>query len=654
MGLIKSFIDTFRQKAQASQPDPADNFWYAPVDFAPSATGDIVTPDTALKVAAVKACVTVLSEDLAKLPLILYRRRSDGGKDRATDHSLYTKLHDRPNRWQTRFEFVQCMQINRLLRGNAYAEILYKNGRIDQLIPRNPDYVKVEQLEDYSLRYQYFSKGQWRTILQDNMLHIRYFSIDGITGIGPIKLHRDTIGLGIAGEKFAANAYGSGGLKRTAIKKPDYFKNVDTGKLLAQSWREAYGGVNNGKVVFLEGGAEPVVIGMTLEDAQYIEGNQFNIEQICRMFRVPPHKIQHLLRATNNNIEHQGMEYVGDSLLPHCVQWEGAISRDLLYEDEQSTFFAEFLTDALLRGDTATRYEGYSKAINTGWMNRNEVRIRENMDPVDGLDDYLMPVNMAIVGKQNPQPTPEEQADKEDKQFKREVVKSYLADGTTVDVMANLTNLRTLMKDVDLPIQEGYEEPWLPVQADNLPLVSGEAKKDSAGDIVGGDIEREGNAENDQSGSDDSRNSEVIRSENGEDLRGQNVEGEAAERGQKGVEPKEAKANNLNLDALIDDAAGRIARAEIREVEKHITLEGDKWNAWVQKFYPKHFNYIRSVCATIGIELGSNTTIGRSATLMDSMNQTDDRASCFNEIKTDWPTHLANILKAKINDSKNL
>lgn len=354
--------------------------------------GISVSPETAMRVSAVYACIRVLAESVAQLPLITYRRQAHG-KTRDTTHPLYKLLHSRPNRWQTSFEFREMMTGHAVLRGNAYAQKVRARGVVRELVPLNPGAMTVEQKDDTSIVYRYDIGNGEREFAQRDILHIRGLTMNGITGMSPIAYHREAIGLAAAAEKLGAQLFGNGAKPNAAFKHPKTLKDDGFERLKSQL-NNALNGDNAMSTLLLEDGMEWIKIGIDPKDAQFIETRKFQVEEIARIFRVPPHKIGDLSRSTNNNIEHQSLEFVTDTLMPWLVRWEQAIFRDLIEEAGEQDLFAEFLVDGLLRGDSKSRAEFYASGITNGWLSRNEVREKENLNKADGLDEFLAPLNM--------------------------------------------------------------------------------------------------------------------------------------------------------------------------------------------------------------------------------------------------------------------
>jgi HK97 family phage portal protein len=361
-------------------------------------SGAFVTSETAMRHSTVYACVNVLAEDIAKLPLITYRR--DGRKkDRAPDYWLYPLLHDEPNPWQTSVEFREMMQSHAELAGNAYALKTVVRGETRELFPIVPTRVEVKQLPDYSLAYTVtLVNGEKLAVPSDRMFHLRGPSLDGITGVSRISYQRELIGLAIQLRKHGARVFKNGAMVGGVLEHPKVLSEP-AAKRLKESFDEEYAGAGNAhKTLLLEEGMKFTLAGMSGKDAQFIESMKFTRSEIAGIFRVPPHKIGDLERATFTNIEHQSIEYVTDSLLPRTVRWEQKIAKSLIPKADRSSYFAEHLVDGLLRGDYATRTKGYQVAVLTGWMNRNEVRELENLNPADGLDEFLTPTNMQPPG----------------------------------------------------------------------------------------------------------------------------------------------------------------------------------------------------------------------------------------------------------------
>lgn len=364
--------------------------------------GVSVSPESAMRTAAVWACVKLRSEDIGKIPCLLYRRLADGGKERAVDHPYFQLIRDEPNPRMTAFEFRQLMQAQVDLRGNAYAlKEIDANGVIIALWPVNPDFVTILQTPDgRELFYKIQVPGQNEfTVPGEAIVHLRGLTLDGKVGLSPIAHHRQTIGIVIAAQKYGAAFFGNNAQPMGGLKVPSPLSK-EAAAALRESWKARHLGKN--ELGIFDGGLEWVQTGMNNADAQYIEALKFQNSDIWRIYRVPPHKAQDLDHATYSNIEQQSLEYVTDCLLTEMVRWEQTLRRDLLSQEEKKTYFFEFLPDALLRGDQKSRFEAYATAINWGILNPNECRELENKNHRKGGDLFLQPLNMIEAGTKPP------------------------------------------------------------------------------------------------------------------------------------------------------------------------------------------------------------------------------------------------------------
>lgn len=356
--------------------------------------GEFVSVDSAQRQSTVMICLRVLSESVASLPCILYKKRKDGGKDRATDHPLYRVLHDQPNDWQTAFTYYAGNMVNLATRGNGYAYVERNSkGQAIGLVPLNPDPVTIEQAADWSPIYTVTLPDNTRAKLKPSQIHHIVGPLPkGYLGQSMISLAREPIGLGIAAEHFGANLFGNGVKPSGVLRHPKAIgpAAVDT---LRDQFAEKYAGIDNSaKPLLLEEGMEWVQMSINPDEAQFLETRKFQRSEIAGIFRVPAHLVGDLEKATFSNIEHQTLDFVVHSLRPWLKLWEQAINKDLLTERERADgYYVEFLMDDLLRGDTKTRYEAYASAIQNKWMNANEIRVRENMNPRDGGDVYENP-----------------------------------------------------------------------------------------------------------------------------------------------------------------------------------------------------------------------------------------------------------------------
>lgn len=396
---------TFRRLFTKRAETPGDDHdsWYETA-LGRSASGIFVTPESAMKECAVYACVRLIAETLATLPLITYKRLDGGGKVRDPQHPLYRILHNEPNRWQSSLEFIEMLTAHCLLRGNAYAEVFRSNrDAVEQLVPLHPENVEVTLTPEGEILYLHRSNnGAKRVIFSRDMLHIKGLSSDGLVGISPIQVNADTIANAQAQEEYQGKLFSQFGRPGGILTHPGKIGDEDQFKRIKDSWQQAHAGIHNAhKVAILEEGMEWKQIGMTSADAQYIENRKFSLEQIARVFRVQPHKIGDLEHATFSNIEHQSIEFVTDTILPWAKRWEGAVWRTLFSEKDKENHFAEFLLDGLLRGDAKSRNEALQIQRMNGIINADEWRAIENLNPLpNGAGQiYLVPLNMVDATK---------------------------------------------------------------------------------------------------------------------------------------------------------------------------------------------------------------------------------------------------------------
>lgn len=391
MGLL-SFFDRFR--ASSDDRSAWGDFWFEPLS-ARTSSGMRVTPDASLRLSAVYACVRILSETMASLPIVLYRKRADGGKDRVTDHWLHTLLCRRPNRYQNPFEWREMLQGHLALRGNAYNQIITNpRGEIMELIPIHPDRVRMELLRSGEFRYRVTDRfGEELVLPRGDVWHLKGLSSDGLMGMSPIELARESLGMALAAQDYGARFFANDA-KPTGgwIEFPGSFKDAEAKKVFRESYQAAQSGANRGKVLVLENGMKFHEVGVTNKDAQFLELRKFQITDIARLFRVPPHMIADLDRATFSNIEQQSLEFVMHTMTPWAERWEASIGAELLLDVDELEVEFDFAN--LMRGDAASRSAYYQSGIQNGWLTRNEARVAENLNPLDGLDEPLRPLNM--------------------------------------------------------------------------------------------------------------------------------------------------------------------------------------------------------------------------------------------------------------------
>ncbi len=364
-----------------------------------SASGVPISADVALSIGTVYACVRVISESIAALPLITYKRNGKR-KDRLTDHPLYSLLHDSPNADMTAMDMREALTAHTVLRGNGYAEIEWdRRGYPSALYPLRTDRMEDIQRIDGSLWYFYrLPSGEGVRLPAYRILHIRGLSPDGLFGYNPISLMRNALGLTKATEDYGSKFFSNGAKPSIVVKHPGNLSDGAYDRLI-DSWEARHQGLENShRVAILEEGMSIDQVGMAPEDAQFLETRKLQRSEIASIFRVPAHMVGDLDKASYASIEQQSLDFVTYSLTPWLVRWEQQIKRSLLLKSEQNTVFVEHLLDSLLRGDLQSRYTSYQTGIQGGWLSANDVRSFENMNPIDGGDTYLMPLNMVPVG----------------------------------------------------------------------------------------------------------------------------------------------------------------------------------------------------------------------------------------------------------------
>ena len=365
-----------------------------------SSSGKIVNERSAMQMTAVYACVRILSEAIAGLPLHLYRYNDDGGKEKAVDHPLYLLLHDEPNPEMSSFVFRETLMTHLLLYGNAYAQIIRNGkGEIIGLYPLMANKMSVNRDPNGQLYYQYqrssdeahTTKGDSVVLMPSDVLHIPGLGFDGLVGYSPIAMAKNAIGLAIATEEYGSKFFANGAAPAGVLEHPNVIKDVSK---LRESWNSTFGGTSNaGKIAILEEGMHFSPISMSPQDSQLIETRKYQLDEIARIFRIPPHMVGDLDKSSFNNIEQQGLEFVKYTLDPWVVRWESALSRALLNRQEKRCYEIRFNVDGLLRGDYKSRMEGYAVGINNGFMCPNDARRLENMDLIPeekGGDNFLV------------------------------------------------------------------------------------------------------------------------------------------------------------------------------------------------------------------------------------------------------------------------
>lgn len=349
-----------------------------------------VTPETAMRVAAVFACVRILAESVASMPLVLYRRNGDD-KEKATEHPLYRVLHRRPNAYQTSFEFIDQMQTCVGLRGWAAAEIQFSARGGLQLVPLDVERLDAKVMDDNTIAYRYWAPGGPRVLLQDEVVRVMYATKGGVTPLSPIRAQADTIGAAIAAHKYTAGFFKHGGRPPGWLEHPSIFKDDEQRRRFRMKFSEQFGGDEVGQTPILENGVKYNPVGISNEDAQLLELKKFDIAEIARIYRIPLILLSETEKSTSwgSGIEQFQLSFVTHTLRPWLVRWEQALSRDLLTDEEQDEYFFEFNMDAFLRSDTLSRYRVYEIGRRIGVLSANDVRRRETLNGIgpDG-DEY--------------------------------------------------------------------------------------------------------------------------------------------------------------------------------------------------------------------------------------------------------------------------
>ena len=390
-----SFSALFRARDK-----PRDSVSAAPVFyFGTSGSGKSVTAQTAIQLSTVYACVRVISETVASLPLGVYEATDDGNL-KAGDHPLYHLLHDEPNAEMTSFVFREVMLAHLLLYGNSYSQII-RSGKntVVGLYPLLPDHMDVDRDSKGNLTYTYTtSDGKTVVIKPQDILHIPGLGFDGIIGYSPIALEKNAIGLGIASEEYGSKFFSNGARPSGILTHPNTVKNP---KAVRESWNSAYGGSSNSnRVAILEEGMTFTPLSIPNNEAQFLETRKFQVDEICRIFRVPPHLVGNLEHATFSNIEHQSIDFAVHTIRPWLVRIEQSMNRALFTDQETGRFYVQFNIDGLMRGDYKSRMEGYAIARQNGWMSANDIRALENQNPIpkeEGGDSYLVNGNVISI-----------------------------------------------------------------------------------------------------------------------------------------------------------------------------------------------------------------------------------------------------------------
>jgi HK97 family phage portal protein len=355
--------------------------------FGGTTAGKVVNERTAMTTTAVFACVRILAEAIASLPLHIYRYRDDGGKERDYKHPLYAVLHDEANPEMTSFVFRETLMAHLLLHGNAFAQIIRDgNGQVLALYPLLPNRMSVDRNDAGALVYNYRGDNGVVQLRRDEVLHIPGVGVDGLIGYSPIAMAKSAVGLALATEEFGAKFFANGANPGGVLESPGVVSDPER---LRESWHRQFGGAGSHSIAVLEEHLTYHPISIPPDQAQFLETRRFQIAEIARIFRVPPHMLADLERATFSNIEHLSLEFVKFTLDPWVVRWEQSLRQALLLPDEKKDLFIKFNLDGLLRGDYQSRTQGFATARQNGWLSANDIRELEDLNPIPGGDVYL-------------------------------------------------------------------------------------------------------------------------------------------------------------------------------------------------------------------------------------------------------------------------
>nr|DAW03403.1 MAG TPA: Portal [Caudoviricetes sp.] len=369
--------------------------------FGRTTSGKPVNERTAMQTTAVYACVRILAEAVASLPLHVYEYQDDGGKKLVHDHPLYYLLHDEPNPEMTSFVFRETLMSHLLIWGNAYAQIIRDGaGRVLGLYPLLPDKMDVQRDEKGNIYYVYSRNSDENPMFKEygnirlkaeDVLHIPGLGFDGLIGYSPIAMAKNAVGMTLACEEYGASFFANGANPGGVLEHPGVLKDPSK---VRESWNSVYRGVNNAhKIAVLEEGMKYQQIGIPPEEAQFLETRKFQINEIARLYRIPPHMVGDLDKSSFSNIEQQSLEFVKYTLDPWVIRWEQSLQRSLLLPGEKGKYFIKLNVDGLLRGDYQSRMNGYAVGRQNGWFSANDIREMENMNPIpdeEGGNLYLI------------------------------------------------------------------------------------------------------------------------------------------------------------------------------------------------------------------------------------------------------------------------
>ena len=369
--------------------------------FGRTTSGKPVNETTAMQTTAVYACVRILSEAIASLPVHVYQYKDGGGKEMVIDHPLYQVLHDEPNPEMTSFVFRETLMSHLLIWGNAYAQIIRDGaGRVLGLYPLLPNKMDVQRDDKGEIYYVYsrssdenpnFKEYGDIKLKKEDVLHIPGLGFDGLIGYSPIAMAKNAVGMTLACEEYGASFFANGANPGGVLEHPGVLKDPSK---VRDSWNAVYRGTSNAhKIAVLEEGMKYQQVGIPPEEAQFLETRKFQINEIARLYRIPPHMVGDLEKSSFSNIEQQSLEFVKYTLDPWVIRWEQSLQKALLLSGEKGRYFIKLNVDGLMRGDYQSRMNGYSIGRQNGWLSANDIREMEDMNPLsdeEGGNLYLI------------------------------------------------------------------------------------------------------------------------------------------------------------------------------------------------------------------------------------------------------------------------
>lgn len=393
------FFSNLRSPAEGLVSSDGTGLWSSLIGSGRSAAGVQVTPDSALAITVLQNCVTLLAESVAQLPLEMYRRLGEGKREQASDHSLYDVLRYQPNPWQTPYEYRECGQLALGLRGNAYSFIeRAEDGSVKALYPLQNDRMSVLKGGDM---LPYYRIGGHDPLPMRLIHHVRWHTKNHYTGLSPVELHADAVGLAQAVRQYAGKSFANGTAVSGVIERPKEsspIKDQSSIDRILDQWGHKFSGIDNAKkVAMLQEGMTFKPVSMNNVDAELIGILKATGIDLARIYKIPPHMVNDLEKASYNSLEQLLIQYVIFALMPWVKRHEQAMMRDFLLPSERKEYFIEFNLSGLLRGDQKSRYDAYAIGRQWGWLSINDIRRLENMPPVANGDSYLQPLNMTDV-----------------------------------------------------------------------------------------------------------------------------------------------------------------------------------------------------------------------------------------------------------------